>query len=91
MDPPDHVGEVLPRGTYSKGLTPRRYYGQHTCGNAEIWANGVLYAQRGDLAVWPDGVPKCCQTGPSILCLATEDGADLMEESGTACLAPEEG
>lgn len=85
------VGELRPRGPYSKGAANPRLDGQHTCGPPEAWRYGVDLGG-GPVPVWPDGVPICCDTGPPLEeeCLLTEAGGDIDREPQPGCLQTED-
>jgi len=53
------LGEVFEAQEITDGVGNQRYTGQGVCGDAEVWRNGILYADRGTpLRDW-DGVPFC--------------------------------
>lgn len=54
------VGEVRPRGKWCNGRADVAYDGQHYCGSADVWLNGISYADRPGLEVNEDGIPLCC-------------------------------
>lgn len=54
------LGEVIPTGEIVDGTPNPRYLGLNVCGSADVWANGILYADRGTPLLDNDGVPPCC-------------------------------
>jgi hypothetical protein len=75
------VGEVLGRGPWFNGKPDSRYVGEHSCGSADVWLNGIPYADRPGLELEADGTPTCCHAPPEVP--AFTSGGDL-EMDGAA-------
>jgi hypothetical protein len=54
------LGELRRTGRYSKGKSDPRFLGDHFCGSASAWLNGIPYASRPGLVLGPEGIPICC-------------------------------
>jgi hypothetical protein len=73
------LGEVFgAQDVHNESANPR-YTGQNVCGSADVWKNGILYADRGTPAVDFDGVPLCCDAVPAPPGGVMADGDSLQE------------
>ena len=84
---PSVLGEVLgSKRTYDRGTNFGDLPGDHHCGTADQFYNGVPIGQQ------PYPSDGCCDVViPDNWCLLTEAGADLELESGDGCIATEDG
>lgn len=57
-DPP--IGEVRGAKQWTDGTPPSWALGQHYCGDADVWANGLPFAEAPGLLLDGDGLPQCC-------------------------------
>lgn len=80
------VGEVLGRRAWVPGRLPGGQDGQHFCGDASAWQNGVPIADRGLPIVRPDGSVCAC---PITNCLSQENAGHILLEQGDGCIEPE--
>jgi hypothetical protein len=87
FDVPDHVGEIARTIPWTSGASNPRLKGDHFCGSAEVWQDGPLYSERGNLPVDSQGIPLCCGLPPPISdCLQTNLFADILISDGSACI-----
>jgi hypothetical protein len=78
------LGETQERGQWVRGGTDGRLKGKRVCGKAEVWLNGIDFADRGQPANGPDGIPRCC-CPPSGECgEPPQNSRGGQEEGGTS-------
>lgn len=85
------IGEVPPRGDYSKQAGPSTWIGQSFCGTQDAWLHGILYADRTKPLVHHDGSPCSCPPVPVAdgCIVAQQTFAHLVTQQGLGCLIPE--